>query len=605
MIKKIVFMLFLLILAYGFWNSADFKEISAGVAIFLFGMLSLEQGFKAFTGGLLDKILKKSTDKLYKSIGFGIISTSMMQSSSLVSLLTISFLSAGLIQLAEGIGIIFGANLGTTTGAWLIAGFGMHIHIAAYAMPMLIFGVIFIFQKNKSMKGVGYILTGLGFLFLGIDYMKEGFETFKDTIDLNAYAVGGYKGLFLFMLMGVFATVVMQSSHATLVLIITALAAHQISYENALALAIGANIGTTITAIMGSMSSNIVGKRLAGAHFIFNAVTALIAIAFIYQIMDVVEYISLGIGIAEDDYTLKLAVFHTVFNIIGVVVMIPFIDKLVIFLEKVFKSKKSADEVGYDTVKYLNDSTLEFSQSAMAAITKEIHHLYNNSFEIISHGLNFKTSDIASDLELEEVVQDKYADHCIDIEEFYQKKIKNIYGAIIDFSAQAQAIVGRENNEELYQLKLASRDLVEAINNTQHLQTNLLKFSSHTNEYMKKEYLNIRISLAGLLRDINAISKTQEEDVILLSLSKVRLHTQKDDIIANGVLDDLIREHHITNEMATSLMNDSVYVYNIRTKLCNMAEVLFIEKNSDLRKFEKDVQISQGEIETILNKKDS
>ncbi|MFK5938766.1 MAG: Na/Pi symporter [Sulfurimonas sp.] len=602
MVKKIMFILLLLVLSYGFWSSANFKEISAGVAIFLFGMLSLEQGFKSFTGGLLDKILKNSTDKLYKSIGFGVISTSLMQSSSLVSVLTISFLGAGLISLTEGIGIVFGANLGTTTGAWLVAGYGLHVDIASYAMPMLVFGVVFMFQKNTSLKGIGYILTGLGFLFLGIHYMKDGFEAFKNTIDLSSYAVGGYKGLFLFMFIGVFATVVMQSSHATLVLIITALAAHQISYENALALAIGANVGTTITAIIGSMSSNIEGKRLAGAHLIFNLVTALIAIALMYQIIELVDYIAVKVHIAEDNYTLKLAVFHTIFNTIGIAVMIPFINKLVLFLEKVIKTKKSVDEVGYDTVKYLNDSVLEFSQSAIAAINKETHHLYKNSFNIIAHGVNLKINNIVSDLELEKVVQNPYAKHYINIDEYYQKKIKNIYGEIIDFSARAQSIMSPENIEELYQLKLASRDLVESIKNTKHLQKNIVKFSSHSNKYIQEEYLKIRMNLAGLLRDINTISQTTKEDVILLLLSKVRLHTQKDDITSNGVLDDLIRKHHITNEMATSLMNDSIYLYNIRTKICNMAEILFIDKNSDLRKLEKDIQISQSEIEEILSK---
>ena len=149
MIGKIFLPSILLVLAYGFWISPDFKEISAGVAIFLFGMLSLEEGFKAFTGGVLENLLRRTTDKLWKSLSFGVISTSIMQSSSLVSVITISFLSAGLISLAAGIGIIFGANLGTTTGAWLVAGFGLKVKISAYAMPMIIFGVILVFQKSK------------------------------------------------------------------------------------------------------------------------------------------------------------------------------------------------------------------------------------------------------------------------------------------------------------------------------------------------------------------------------------------------------------------------------------------------------------------------
>jgi len=212
--------------------------IAAGVAIFLFGMLSLEEGFRSFTGGTLERMLRRTTSSTGKSVLFGIVSTTLMQSSSLVSVIAISFLSAGLITLAAGIGIIFGANLGTTTGAWLIAGFGLKVDIAAYAMPLLAFGVILIFQSSKSLKGIGYILAGMGFLFLGIHYMKEGFETFKETINLAEYAVAGYPGLLLFTAIGIFATVVMQSSHATLVLTITALAAGQITYENALALAI-------------------------------------------------------------------------------------------------------------------------------------------------------------------------------------------------------------------------------------------------------------------------------------------------------------------------------------------------------------------------------
>ena len=125
-----------------------------------------------------------------------------MQSSSLVSVITISFISAGLITLAAGIGIIFGANIGTTTGAWLVAGFGLKVKISAYAMPMLAFGIVLTFQKSKGLKGIGSVLAGLGFLFLGIHHMKEGFEAFREQIDLARFAIEGYPGLFLFAFIG-------------------------------------------------------------------------------------------------------------------------------------------------------------------------------------------------------------------------------------------------------------------------------------------------------------------------------------------------------------------------------------------------------------------
>ena len=597
MLNRLLLITILAILAYGFWISPDFKEISAGVAIFLFGMLALEEGFKAFSGGGLERILRKSTDKLHKSIGFGVLATTIMQSSSLVSVLTISFLGAGLIGLAQGIGIVFGANIGTTTGAWLVAGFGLKVKISAYAMPMLVFGVILIFQKSKSLKGIGYILAGLGFLFLGIHYMKEGFEAFKNTIDLSAYAVEGLKGLFIFTGIGIFATVVMQSSHATLVLIITALAAGQISYENALALAIGANVGTTITAIIGAMSSNIEGKRLAGAHLIFNMVTGLIAIIFMSQIMYSVDYFSNAVGIASDDYTLKLAVFHTIFNIIGVVVMIPFIGKLVTFLESTFKAGGKQGDISIDSSKYLNDSVMELPGTAMAALVRETKHLYENAFEIIAHGINVKRTNIVSSMLLDEVIKEQYSSSAIDIDDFYNRKVKGIYGEIIDFSTRAQSHMAPEDINQLYKLKLANRDIVEAIKDTKHLQKNLVKYSENENEYIKEQYDTIRKDLAELLRNINIIATTDEDDVIVLLLSKMKLHIEKYDLIANGTLDNLIRNSLITNEMATSLMNDSAYAYDISKKLIAMAEVIFNNQNND-------ILIDDDDVDLILEKKE-
>ena len=149
MFRRILLPVIFGILVYGFWISPDFKQISAGVAIFLFGMLFLEEGFRAFTGGFLETLLSKTTNRLWKSLSFGIVTTTVMQSSSLVSIIAISFLSAEMISLASGIGIIFGANIGTTTGAWLIAGFGLKVKISAYAMPMLVFGIILVFQNNR------------------------------------------------------------------------------------------------------------------------------------------------------------------------------------------------------------------------------------------------------------------------------------------------------------------------------------------------------------------------------------------------------------------------------------------------------------------------
>ena len=603
MLKKILLPTMLFTLAYGFWVSPDFKEIAAGVAIFLFGMLSLEEGFKAFTGGLLERILKRTTDRLWKSMSFGIVSTTIMQSSSLVSVLTISFLSAGLITLSEGIGIVFGANLGTTTGAWLVAGFGLKVKISAYAMPMLVFGIILIFQKSKSLKGVGYVLTGLGFLFLGIHHMKEGFEAFKDGIDLVAYAVPGLKGLFIFTLIGVFATVVMQSSHATLVLIITALAAQQISYENALALAIGANVGTTITAILGAMSSNVAGKRLAGAHLIFNMVTGLIAIIFIGQFITAVEYVSNHVGIAEDDYTLKLAVFHTLFNLVGVAVMLPFIGRLVIFLEGLLRGKVKKVSEPY----YLSDAVLEIPDAAIEALRKETGHLFNNAIKIISSTLNLTPDEIRSDDNLIQLIDSKKRMVKTDIDDYYESRIKPLYNAIVAFVSQAQVDADPDQLARLYDLRTASQDIVEAVKDVKHLQKNLVGFAVSDNASIQREYNAIRFQLAILLRKIEQIrseTETEEdEDMTSLALDELKVEVERSDILVNGSLDHLIRGNLITSDMATSLMNDSTYARHVANNLIAMARVLFTPYEPEMKEIKDDMALLEDEIDAILDEK--
>jgi phosphate:Na+ symporter len=596
MIKKIILPTIFAILTYGFWISPDFKEIAAGVAIFLFGMLSLEEGFKAFTGGVLERLLRKTTNKLWKSLSFGIVSTTLMQSSSLVSVITISFLSAGLIPLAAGIGIVFGANLGTTTGAWLVAGLGLKVKISAYAMPMLVFGVILIFQRAKGLKGVGYILSGLGFLFLGIHHMKEGFEAFKDTIDLTAYAVEGYPGVFLFALIGLAATVVMQSSHATLVLIITALAARQITYENALALAIGANIGTTITAIIGSLGSNVDGRRLAGAHLIFNLVTAIVAIAMIFQLTHLVDVVSAWFGIGSEDYTLKLAVFHTIFNLLGVLLMLPFINVMVRFLQRIIKPRRRVE----GQPRHLHTATFELPDTAIEAVRLETLHLYDNACAIIAGGLSLNLTEILSGRPIGEVIAKSRKPLDFNIDENYDGSVKGLYGEIVQFISRAQASLSPAQSDELFLLRAAGRDIVEAIKDTKHLQKNLSHYLGSANQEIRKEYDQIRASLAQVLRQLDEVRKQGGDSAAVLSLDSLKIAMKEYDRDLDYRLNTLIRENLISAPMSISLMNDSGYAYHVTKNLVQMGEALFSTGDKSLREAERSISLDSGEVDEML-----
>ena len=565
--------------------------------MFLFGMLALEEGFRAFAGGVLDSILRRSTDRVWKSLLFGVVSTTLVQSSSLVSVLTISFLSAGLISLSGGIGIIFGANLGTTTGAWLIAGFGLKVSISAYAMPLMVFGVVLIFQSSKRWKGLGYILLGLGFLFLGIDYMKQGFEAFKADIDLAAYALPGLTGLLVFTAIGIFATVVMQSSHATLVLILTALAAGQITYENGLALAIGSNVGTTITALLGSISANVDGRRLAGAHLVFNLVTGAVAIVFIQAFIHAVDWLSISLGIGADDYTLKLALFHTLFNLAGITLMLPLMRPLERLLLRLIKPRATL----ITQPKYLNEATISFPDAAIEAVHNETIRLYDITVGIIAHGLSIRRKDLFSAEPMDSVVKQSRRIIQEDINEKYALHVKNLYSAIIEFISRARIAANEAQAEQLHNQRMAGSHLVEALKAVKHLQKNLNTYLRSPNPYIRDEYDKLRVLIGRVLREIANVRDSTGDTVTILSLDDAKLLLAESDLVSSGTLDQLIREQHITAQMATSLINDSGYVYDACNNLINAARLMFAENNPSLHAAEQSIALEETEIEQLAH----
>ena len=576
MLQRIALPVMLAVLAWGFWVSPEFKEIAAGVAIFLFGMMALEQGFKAFTGGVLERLLNSCTDRVWKSQAFGFISTAIMQSSSLVSVITISFLSAGLIALPAGIGIIFGANIGTTTGAWLVAGIGLKVKISVYAMPLIVFGVVLVFQQAKTLKGVGYVLAGVGFLFLGIHYMKTGFQSFQEGFDLARYSMTGIAGLLTYTGLGVLATVIMQSSHATLILGITALAAGQISYENSLAIAIGANVGTTITAILGAMSANVTGKRLAAAHLIFNVITGLIAIVFINLIAQAVDVISNGVGIAADNYTMKFAVFHTLFNIIGVALMTPFIPRLVVFLERTFPERV----LGVSKPHFLNEAAMALPDTALRAIVKEAGHLYDNAFDFIAIGLGLSGDDLRGNKRIKEMVAAAGPPADVDIDDLYERRIKSLVGAIFEFATRAQPAMTPDQTRLVLNVRAAARDVSQAVKDIKHLYKNMRRYATSEHTEISDQYNAMRERIARILRETERLRHAPEASGG--KLKKLRKKIQADDILENGTLDSLVRDSLISQKKASSLINDNGYARNIGLRLIQAGRTIFRGKVYDM-----------------------
>ncbi|MBT3203972.1 MAG: Na/Pi cotransporter family protein [Gammaproteobacteria bacterium] len=581
MFKKILIPLLFLLFAWFIVTNTDAKTIIAGISIFLIGMHYMENGFKLFSGGTLEIVLEKFTSTTPKAIGTGFLATAIVQSSSLVSVIIISFLSAELIGLTQAVGVVFGSNIGTTTTAWLVSSLGLKIKIAHYALPMLIFGVVMQFSKHTSYKGLGSVLIGLGFIFLGIGYMKDGFETLKEGLDLAEYAMQGYLGVFVYILFGAVATVVIQSSSATMAIIITALATGQIDYINALSLAIGANVGTTVTAAMGALASNKNGKRLAVAHFIFNIITGIIAVAFIYQLKDLVDWLAPQFSISDTNYAMKLALFHTIFNVIGVLAVSPFINPLVRYLKTLFH----IDVAARGKAKYLTDEVMELPSTALAALRKETIHLYDKSLEAIVHAMNLHRSEIFSDTEISKVVKHSNAQIKIDIDKIYQQDIKNLYSQILHYASLSQSYMDQADNNKIYELKLTARNIIEMVKDVRELQKNLNFYAKSNNNFTIDKYNEIRAQLITVLRKIQRIrdyvvDETAEVDIqTQIELQKEKAKVNESEEKLNQNIASLIRENKINSTMASSLINDVGFSHSICRKFLNSATTLWVKED--------------------------
>ena len=595
LLKRMLFPVIMLLLAVSFWSRPQLQQIAAGVAIFLFGMLSLERGFQSFSGGLIERVLQRSTSTTAKALAFGVAATTLMQSSSLVSVLSISFLSAGLINLGAGLGVIFGANLGTTTGAWLIAGFGLDINLAQLAMPMLVFGVMLLFQPNKSRAGIGHILAGMGFLFLGIDYMKDGFATLQGSLDLSAVSPQGIAGLLLFTLFGIIATVVMQSSHATLVLTLTALAAGHVQYMDALALAIGANVGTTVTAMLGSLGANTAGKRLALGHLLFNLATGAVALLLMPVLLWLVEQLSTLLGISAENYTLKLALFHTLFNLLGVALMVPQLPRLQRWLMRLVPERSS----NRMQPQYLNQSAMESPSAAVAVTRSESIRLYGLSTDLILQGLGWQVDEFHRGQPIALLSdQSRSAVHA-NLQQLYEQQVKGIYSAIISFISSAREKASGRQDEQLRELRAADHYLIEAIKGVKHLQRNLLFYIHSENPDMAQAYQQLRQQIGDVLRAIQHVRQIDDVVESRLALDHQLLLTERDREQSDSLIEGLIRTRKISAEMATSLMTDKGYSQEVCRALIQAARYLFIDDQSPQGETPESLQLEHADLSAI------
>lgn len=438
-------------------------EFLAGLGIFLLAMVLLETALEFLAGRSFKKFLRRHTNHPVKAILSGIGITAILQSSSVVSLMVLAFVGAGIIELKNAIGIIIGSNLGTTLTGWIVAYFGFSFNIESFALPFLAFGglsMVF-FPKKATLYHIGQLFVGFGFLFLGLDYMKSSIDLFAQNFDISPFA--GWNA-YWFFLIGFVLSAIIQSSSAAMVITLSALSANMIALDAAAAMVIGSDLGTTITVLFGGIKGTSGKKRVALSHFLFNFIVDLVALAALYPLLHLITDI-----LKFEDPLLTLVAFHSTFNLIGILLFLPFLGIFARFLERRFLRD---DEV---IARFIIKVPAEVPEAGIEALNQEIRHLLQRIFLLNATILNLNKAHFTNEKWLKDTTQ-------FSIVEQYES-IKELEGEITEYfiNVQNRRLV-REDAERLQQLSQAIRYAMTSVKSIKDISHNIRDFERSVND---------------------------------------------------------------------------------------------------------------------------
>lgn len=358
-----------------------FFQIVGSLGLFLFGIKLLSEGLQKSAGDKMKAILKLMTKNRFISIMTGLLITIIIQSSSATTVMVVSFVNAGLMGLTQAIGVILGANIGTTFTGWLVALLGFKVDITSLALVSIAFAAPMMFSKKNKTRDAADVLLGFGVLFLGLNFMSHSIPDITGNIEvLEFLATFNSDTLWMNMLcilLGTLVTIVVQSSSAAMAMTLTMAYNGWLGVTASAALILGSNIGTTITAYLASIGTSTTAKRAAWAHIFFNVVGSVIALILFHPLLKLVNYITPG-----DIYTLEgatlstqlplfLAMFHSVFNIMNTIIFFPFVRQYAHFIERLVPAKAEYDEGTYH-FKYIGGVFIDSPEIYMLAIRDEI-----------------------------------------------------------------------------------------------------------------------------------------------------------------------------------------------------------------------------------------
>ncbi|NNE29596.1 MAG: Na/Pi cotransporter family protein [Saprospiraceae bacterium] len=580
---------------YGF---GDVLTLIGSLGLFLYGMKVMSDALTEVVGDRLREILASMTSNRVLAVFTGFLITSVIQSSSATTLMVVSFANASLLTLTESIGVIMGANIGTTVTAWLITILGFKVSMSALALPLAGVGFFLTFSKKNKVKQWGLFIVGFAILFIGLQFLKDSVPDIKQHPEilewLKAYTDLGFWSVLLFLLIGTALTIIIQSSSATMALTLVMCHEGWIPFDMAAAMVLGENLGTTITANLAAIVGNYSAKRTARAHLIFNVLGVVWMVILIQPFLRGVEwFVQLDGGSSPfrspKDVPVALSVFHTSFNIINTFLLIWWVRLIARVVGWMVPQKEEI--LAVDQPKYLDKGSLKYPQTAIQVILLESKRLLEGpTFKIIAHSANLHRKEIRSEIKTKKVVKSSDKIIEVDVDELYYRKVKNIYSKIVEYCTQVNSKfhLPPTKSQIINKAKLANRHMVKAIKKAKQLQKSMDHSVTSENILVQKAYHRFRKKITRVLREIHKISTVENPQVHLQNLERLKSKVRQKDILVDGTLDEGIRNNQISSQEGTSLSNDSDLVSEICENLIEAIELLYVETDTLLKGLSND-----------------
>lgn len=367
-------------------------NLIGGLGLLLIGMGLMTDGLKLAAGNTLRDILALWTNTRARGLFSGFLITGILQSSSAVTVATIGFANAGMLSLEKAIWVIFGSNVGTTMTAWIVALIGFKLNIEALALPMVGIGAILKLTGKETRRGFsGQAIVGFGLLFLGIGFLKSSFETLSTNISLPQAQELTLLLVLAYLFIGFLLTTIMQSSSAAMVVALSAAESGLVPYNIAAAMVIGANLGTTTTAIISVFGATSTAKRVALVHVMFNVITAVAALLVLGPMLWLGATVQAIFGL-DTSPSVSLAIFHTTFNVLGVVLMWPLSSRMVQMLHRRFRTQEETES----RPRYLDKNVLALPYIALDTLSLELSRIATMCVELLQKNLRQQNYDFKS-----------------------------------------------------------------------------------------------------------------------------------------------------------------------------------------------------------------